>query len=282
MLVPLIASSLQLFAAGDALAAPATATGDVGARPTLQRAALDDPDDDASEDDGASGGASQTAVAREKKLRKDLRFEVGLRTRRISLPRDFLDFQFTDQDSDGWPIDTDRPYINGFAYGMEFVIQSEKTAGIIWFSYWDSNMPEGYWDEVEDPPDYADGDWLRPTPNLGLITFGGDYAYAVPMVKLSQTRQAFGMDFMVGGGLGLGLMVGQLDRWIPSDSGEPAYVLVEQGEPPSDNPKKIPRVWPIVDVNLGFRFNFGDRVTLRLEGGLHTLLYYGGSLGFRF
>jgi hypothetical protein len=38
----------------------------------------------------------------------------------------------------------------------------------------------------------------------------------------------------------------------------------------------------MVDVNAGLKFNFGDRAVLRLEGGLHTLIYYGATLGIKF
>ena len=39
---------------------------------------------------------------------------------------------------------------------------------------------------------------------------------------------------------------------------------------------------PLVDINAGLRFNFGDRVVLRAEGGLHTFVYYGATLGIMF
>jgi hypothetical protein len=38
----------------------------------------------------------------------------------------------------------------------------------------------------------------------------------------------------------------------------------------------------MVDINAGVRLNFADRVVWRLEGGVHTLLYYGTSLGVTF
>ena len=63
--------------------------------------------------------------------------------------------------------------------------------------------------------------------------------------------------------------------------GNPAYKLYLEGEPPEGD-KRIPPVYPMVDINTGLRFNFGDRAVLRIEGGLHTLVYWGGTLGIMF
>jgi hypothetical protein len=38
----------------------------------------------------------------------------------------------------------------------------------------------------------------------------------------------------------------------------------------------------MIDINAGLRFNFGDRFVLRVEGGLHTMLYYGATAGIMF
>ena len=92
--------------------------------------------------------------------------------------------------------------------------------------------------------------------------------------------EPFGLDFTAGAGLGAIVMLGRLDRY-PGDADSPAYVKYDKGVPPNPD-DQVGRFWPAIDVNLGFKLNFGDRVVMRLEGGLHTLLYAGGTLGFKF
>jgi hypothetical protein len=233
----------------------------------------------------AADEAAASATAAPEKEHKDrkLVMEIGIRARRMSVPKGILNSWYSNADTTGWPLPgQDRPLIEGWAYGLEWVFKKDHTNGFIWFDFVDSTMDEGYWDDLnEEPPNRRDGDYIVPRKNLGLVTFGGDYAYEVDMVRLDQTKQAFGLSFLVGAGVGLGVMVGEIDEWSQGIDGTPSYELYAAGEP-AQTEKKVPRIYPIVDVNLGLRFNFGDRVVLRVEGGVHTLLYYGASLGFRF
>lgn len=38
----------------------------------------------------------------------------------------------------------------------------------------------------------------------------------------------------------------------------------------------------MLDINLPLRFNFGDRLVMRVEIGLHHVIYDGGTLGVMF
>jgi len=44
----------------------------------------------------------------------------------------------------------------------------------------------------------------------------------------------------------------------------------------------VPNAVPILDINAAIKFHFNDRANLRIEGGLHNLLYVGGALGVVF
>lgn len=202
--------------------------------------------------------------------------EVGFRGRMVSVPKSILDIWYFDEDDNGLK----RPDIRGYALGLEFVVKGDTANGIFYFEYMDATLQEGYWDDREEPGDHLDGDYLVPTPNLGMAALGADYAYEVHFIRTADTNGNFGLSFLVGGGLGVGFLIGDLDRWGP-EGGVPGYTRHTEGEPP-DGKKDIPKVFPMVDVNAGLRFNFGDRAVLRVEGGLHTLLYYGASLGIMF
>jgi len=51
----------------------------------------------------------------------------------------------------------------------------------------------------------------------------------------------------------------------------------------NDGAIEIPPVVPYLDINIGPRFNISDRASIRLEGGVHAFLPYGGgSVGIVF
>lgn len=208
--------------------------------------------------------------------------EIGFRTRYVSVPDSIMDIWFYNEDDAGWALPGQkRPDLKGYSLGLEYVVKGDSANGFFYFEYINSLMKEGYWDDVEEPPNHGDGDYLVPTDGLGLLTFGADYAFELHFVKTAQTNGQFGMSFLVGGGLGMAVMLGQVDRWGPV-SGVPAYARYEADPDSPDEEKRIPKVYPMVDINAGLRFNFGDRVVLRVEGGIHDLLYAGGALGLMF
>ena len=235
------------------------------------------------ESDSVESEAPAPVSAEAPKERK-LTYEVAFRVRRMTLPKRLLDTWYTD-DVDKypeWPIPGEsRPFVNGMTYGLEMQFRSGAASGIVFLDYTDSNLREGYWDDADDPPNVEDGDYLDPTPNLGLLMVGADYQYEIPLVKPSLTKGAFQLDLHVGGGLGLAIMTGKFERWTQGEDDTPAYELYANGES-SNSDKQINRFWPVVDVNAGLKFHFAKRVSLRLEGGIHTLLYYGATVGFQF
>ncbi len=203
---------------------------------------------------------------------------MGVRIRHMWIPRGIVDTWYFDADAADWPYVEGRPSIQANAYGLEYGVQNKGSNGIFYAEFIDSTMKAGYWDDVEDPPDHLDGDWLAPTAGLGMLAFGADYAYEIHAVRIERTSGAFGWSFLVGGGLGLGIITGKLNNWAPDSSGVPGYERFLDGEPP-DGAEKLPGAFPMVDVNLATRFNLGNRAVFRFEGGLHTFLFLGGSLG---
>ena len=206
--------------------------------------------------------------------------EIGFRGRYVTVPDSILDIWYFNENDPGWADDAPRPDIRGYGLGLEYVVKGDSANGIFYFEWLDSTMKEGYWDDVEEPPFHGDGDYIVPSPGLGILAFGANYAYELHFVRTAQTDGKFGLSFLVGGGLGMGFMLGTLERWGPMN-GVPGYVRHDLGEAP-DGDKRSPKIYPMVDINAGLRFNFGDRVVWRVEGGLHDLLYVGSSLGLMF
>lgn len=213
---------------------------------------------------------------------RDFMMEVNFRGRYVFVPRAIFNIWYYDESDDGWPNGQNAPTIHGYLLGLEFVVKGDNANGIFYVEWIESLVTEGYWDDREEPPDHLDGDYLVPTSNLGLVTFGADYAYEAFFVHSEDTNGAFAMSFLVGGGLGLGIMLGHFERWGPGSDGTAGYVRHEQGDDSDGAKEGIPKVVPMVDINAGLRFTFGDRVVLRLEGGLHSLIYGGATLGVMF
>jgi len=211
--------------------------------------------------------------------------EVSFRGRMLSIPNSIIDiwyFSNADHDEAGVGNVPDRPTIRGYGLGLEFVVKGDTANGIFYFDWLNSTLDEGYWDDREGlgAEDYSDGEYIVPAANLGILAFGANYGYEVHFVRTAETNGKFGLSFLVGGGLGVGIMLGTLDAWTNED-GVPSYVWHQNGADPYGE-KGIPKIYPMVDINAGLRFNFGDRVVLRVEGGLHTLIYLGGTLGIMF
>jgi hypothetical protein len=232
------------------------------------------------EDPGEEIVFEPMSTARESKTR-EVTMEVGLRGRSLSVPASMLDIWFFDDDAAGWSYTEPRPEVTAIAYGIEFAIKKTDATGVFYFDYIDSNMRAGYWDDQDDPPDHLDGDFLVPSDNLGLAVVGADYYYDMALVMSEKTNGVFGLDLLVGAGLGVGLRTGEIDQWQSDDYGNPAYERYFEGDP-SDGPKKFPKVLPILDINAGLRFSFGDRAAIRFEGGLHTMVFWGATTSVMF
>ena len=208
-------------------------------------------------------------------------YELGFRARRLSVPRSVLSGRYFDASAPNWAYIEDRPAVAGQALGLEVVIRGERSNGFFFAEFADSTMRGGYWDSIEDPADHLNGEYLQPSESFGLAILGADYAHEIPLLDQGKTGGAFGLSFLVGGGLGVGVVTGKIERWLADDEGNPAYKRFLDGEIP-DDPAKIPPVLPIVDVLAALRMNFGDRASVRLEGGLHTIVFYGMSAGVVF
>jgi len=236
-------------------------------------------------DDGYGGkpteplGFAFERITSTPKDNRKLTMEVNIRLRSMTIPRSVLDTWYRDQDDPEWAYVEGRPKVGGLGMGLEYVVRSQNQNGFFYVDYVDSAMDAGYWDDPDES--YVDGDFLAPSKGLGIIGVGANYAYEGHLVKLEDTGGRMGMSLLVGGGLGVGVLAGRLDRWVYDDQGNPSYKRYLDGDDP-DSTTGIPRVLPLVDVNTGIRFNFGDRAVFRVEGGLHTMLYWGVAGGVVF
>ena len=214
---------------------------------------------------------------------RDYTMGVNFRGRWMSVPDSVMDIWFFNgSDFDG--THPERPSISAYSIGLEYVITQGTANGIFYVDWMRSLMGEGYWDDVEDPPNPNDGDYVKPV-GLGMVALGANYGFGIP---LNPGNPDFEAAIMIGGGLGIGFMTGELQKWdAHQDASGVVYNAYEwynhpDGTPEPDGTTRIPGVLPLVDINMGMRFTIAQQATVRLEGGLHDMLYLGGSVGVMF
>ena len=213
------------------------------------------------------------------KYRRKMPMELNLRSRYLTIPDSILDiWYFNSSDPGANPYD--RPHARGYAVGLEYVLKPDPTNWTFYAEYAGSTIKPGYWDDVEEPADHNDGEWIQPN-GFGLIVAGADYAHEI--------KAADWVSFVVGGGLGIVIVTGDLTEWTNGSvaTGEPdcspnSAAYERYTTCASDGTKRVPGVLPMVDINAGVRFNLGDAATLRIEGGLHDMIYAGMAVGVAF
>ncbi len=214
----------------------------------------------------------------------DVPMQVGARGRYMSIPGSFLNPYLFDRDV------APRPKIRAYAAGLEYTLANPTTQWTFYAERISFMVDEGYWDDVEEPADHIDGEWIVPSQGFGLVAVGANAGKDIP---ITDTEKDVWVDFHVSGGLGLGIVTGDLTRWRAGDNytedpvidveclpDDPAYVRKDSCA--NDGTVKAPPVVPLLDLNLGFQFHFTENVYLRIEGGLHDMVYGGGALGGRF
>ncbi|MFN7144461.1 MAG: hypothetical protein ACK4YP_11835 [Myxococcota bacterium] len=212
--------------------------------------------------------------------------EVGFRGRYMDLPDSLLDLWYF-RNADTNDAIPDRPHVSAYSLGIEFVIKDDKANGIFYVEYLNPLIDAGYWDDKEEPPDHLDGSWIEPD-KFGLVLIGASYAY--------ELRATNWLSFLFGAGIGGAIKIGELNEWQPGEDpanpeGNNNNTQVDCGEAgeddsaayfrkdncASDGAIETPPAIPYLDVTIGPRFNIADRASIRLEGGIHAFLPYGGA-----
>ncbi|QDG52480.1 hypothetical protein FIV42_17570 [Persicimonas caeni] len=230
--------------------------------------------------------ASAQYVDRDDEVRFDEEFDkneylVAPRMRAIVVPDFMLDIWY-DEHASHWDGQANM------AYGLEFVWRKvdafEMSTAI---EYADLSMPSGFWKESGDNP--AEADFTEVDMQLLSAVVSGYWYWDV--------QEWFAP--YVGGGVGAGIVLGDIVRYDPVDGstcqGElggangyaPNSCFGDDGQPdPSQidqNSRKVeddvPAVIPMINLTGGMRFNIGKYGVAKLEVGFYDYFFAGASLG---
>ncbi len=220
---------------------------------------------------------------------RDFLMEINFRGRYLSLPDGLLDIWYFDQGDDN--VTWDRPKVHAWGVGLEWWAKFESGGGFtVYFDYQGHLINEGYWDDVEEPANHGDGEYLVPS-RLGIVDFGIGGGYEAKLTPW------MGLMFWAGGGPLF--VTGEFTHWVHGSNAEndplctegdgtltdpqnaPAYERYE-AQCGDDGPKRIPSVLPMIDIVAAIRFDFNQRANLRIEGGIHDMPFVGLATGVVF
>ncbi len=215
--------------------------------------------------------------------------ELGLRFRGLGVPDGIIDTWAYSEDDPDEPAPSPRPEVRGTAFGLEYSLVEPNTLWTFYLERVKARVEDGYWDDVDDGSDvdHDDGYWISPSDDFGMWALGVNTGRDFP---LSSNQKPVWLGLHLSGGLGVGLVTGELTQWVAFDSAdvtvadptcgvdEPAYNRTDCAD---DGTVRVPKVLPLIDGNLGLKLSFPYGY-VRLEGGLHDMLYWGVSGGGHF
>jgi hypothetical protein len=213
------------------------------------------------------------------------KYAVGLRYKYMWVPDSLLDIWFFSEDEEGALEGFPRPNLLGHVGGLEFSLQPRPNTFVFYVEYFASTSQDGYFDDRESPADHNDGDWVE-FQGTGMVALGADYLYELPIIPT--TKQVWPA-FIVGGGLGFGIVTGDVVQWHPGghpDSLDPTCMPTSPAplrtgcEP--DGEARVPPVLPVVDILTGFKLHIRDRAWARVDFGVHDFLAFGAAAGGEF
>lgn len=209
------------------------------------------------------------------------RHGANLRYRYLWLPKAVLNPWYYTSEESRLP----RPNASAHVVGAEFAIEPDPAIFSFWAEGWFVNLDEGYWDDVESPDDFSDGDWIRPE-GLGMVAFGANFGHEWAATPVENDVW---LGFAVGGGLGLGIPWGKVLRWQPGWATQPLTSCEpllpsdqRHDECAPDEEAKLPAVLPVIDITLALKLHVLDRGVVRLETGVHDVPFVGVAAGGQF
>ena len=215
-----------------------------------------------------------------------VRYGIDVRLREVFLPQALMNL-FVERAAGG---------AQGFGYGVDLIRRRGTLELQLGAEFEHIALQEGVYinkgDDVSagDTADYI----LSPEhagSQFGWVTFEFSFINHAVINKY--------LAFRYGGGLGIGVLTGQVKRvdtacagGATNDNPDPACVPTAYGGQGTVSPDKagetepaaydLPGVFPVVNAILGLQIRPTDHIVINVEGGIRTLPFLGTSVGYFF
>jgi hypothetical protein len=243
----------------------------------------DDPKPDPATTSAVETNPSVTAIPPPEVIE----YGAGLRLRGVFVPQSILEL-FVNRAAGG---------AANLGMGVDLVRRKGNLELQLGFEFEHITVGQGVWIEKNknvpgDDPDYV----LSPDSSghsLGWFTIEFTFLNHTPINKTVSIRY--------GGGLGLGIMTGELDHYnihcaggatnsnpepgcVPTRFGGTGAYTDEDGNPSGEMQFKydLPPVFPVVNAIIGVQIRPMDKLTINIETGIRTLPFFGASSTYFF
>jgi hypothetical protein len=204
-------------------------------------------------------------------------YGVGVRARSVWVPKAILEL-FVDRAAGG---------AQNFGFGVDLTRRRGTTELQLGFEYEHINVGQGVW--INSGDNVATGDEadfvLGPDASGHQLSW---FTVEFTFINHAEINKTFAVRY--GGGLGLGIVIGELDHYniICSNASnanpEPGCVAPRFGGQgmysegtETQVAYSLPPVFPVVNAILGLQIRPTERMTINIEGGIRTLPFLGVS-----
>jgi hypothetical protein len=244
-------------------------------------------DDDKAAAPAASATDDDAGAAKE----KPVEYGVGLRLRGVFIPKSEVGL-FVERAGDKGS--------STLGYGIDITRRRGNVELQLGIEFEGLNPGKGVW--IESGKDVAQGDAAdvildrsdQPKP-LGWITFEFTFLNHAPINKYLSVRY--------GGGAGLGIVKGELRHYdvvcngatnenvrpgceppVPPFNGTASFdpEFTQPGGTQTPRAYDLPPVFPVVNAIIGLQIKPMDKMTINIEGGIRTFLFFGTSASYFF
>jgi hypothetical protein len=209
-------------------------------------------------------------------------YGIGVRMRSVWVPRSILEL-FVTRAAGG---------AQNYGFGLDLTRRRGTSELQLGFEYENISVGQGVWiNKGEDVAMGDEADYVLSPEDSGnkLSWFTVEFTF----VNHAEITKAISVRY--GGGLGIGVVLGELDHYniicvgATNATPEPGCVppryqgngMYSEGTA-TVHAYELPPVFPVVNAILGLQFKPLDKLTINVEGGIRTLPFFGVSSSYFF
>ena len=215
----------------------------------------------ADDDDDDDGGDAPAPAATPKRPE----FGVALRLRNVRLPKSLLELK----------VDSAPGGLSELGFGLELARRKGNFELQLGLEYDPLQIDPGVWIEKDKPIPQNEPDFVE-FEGFGWMTLEINF--------INHTELAKNFYLRYGGGIGLGFLLGEIVRTdYRCTTDDPDSCGPYGGATNNKTPYDLfTPVFPVITGLVGLQYRAGGNLAFNLEGGIRTVPFWGGSVGYYF